>query len=73
MTVITNPAAHEARPTTEVVNASAHRAGPDSSSMNPKHRDGDTVDKVDQVSSVTLLGMAVVGAGAMLVLHWLVG
>lgn len=26
------------------------------------HRDGQTVDKVDQVSSVVLLGLAVIGA-----------
>ncbi|MET0531391.1 MAG: hypothetical protein ABW003_24170 [Microvirga sp.] len=73
MTVSTYPATDGGRPTTNVVNASANRAGPESTSMNPEYRVGDTVDKVDQVSSVTLLGMAIVGAVAMLALHWLVG
>lgn len=59
--------------TNDVLNASANRAGPESTSMDREHRVGNTVDKVDQVSSVTLLGMAIVGAVAMLALHWLVG
>lgn len=73
MTANTYPAADAGGPTNNVVNASANRAGLESTSMNPEHRDGNTVDKVDQVSSVTLLGMAIVGAVAMLALHWLVG
>lgn len=36
-----------------------HRGG---AANEPEHRVGNTVDKVDQVSSVTLLGMAVAGA-----------
>lgn len=28
----------------------------------PSHQQGQTVDRVDQVSSVTLLGLAVIGA-----------
>ncbi|MCJ2082767.1 hypothetical protein [Methylobacterium sp. J-090] len=73
MTVSTYPAADAGRPTNNVVNASANRAGAESTSMKSEHRVGNTVDKVDQVSSVTLLGIAIVGAVAMLALHWLVG
>lgn len=73
MTVSTYPTADAGRPATSAINASANRAGPESTSMRSEHRAGNTVDKVDQVSSVTLLGMAIVGAVAMLALHWLVG
>lgn len=73
MTTSTNPTADAGRPTNPVVNASANRAGPQSTSMNSEHREGNTVDKGDQMSSVTLLGMAIAGAVAMLALHWLVG
>jgi hypothetical protein len=59
--------------TNDVVNADANKAGPQSTSMERQHRAGDTIDKVDQVSSVTLLGFAIVGSGVMLVAHWLVG
>jgi hypothetical protein len=41
--------------------------------MNREHRVGNTVDQVDQVSSVTLLGFAVAGSIVMLAAHWLVG
>ena len=58
--------------TNDVVNADANKAGPQSTSMKGEHRAGDTVDKGDQVSSVTLLGFAIVGAGVMLVAHWLI-
>ncbi|KQP38374.1 hypothetical protein ASF49_05065 [Methylobacterium sp. Leaf104] len=51
----------------------ADRAGAASPSMNREHRLGLTVDQVDQVSSVTLLGMAVAGSMVMLATHWLVG
>jgi hypothetical protein len=59
--------------TNDVVNADANKAGTESTSMNREHRTGDTVDKGDQVSSVTLLGFAVVGSAVMLAAHWLVG
>ena len=59
--------------TNDVINADANKAGPESTSMERQHRAGDTVDKVDQVSSVTLLGFAIVGSGVMLVAHWLIG
>lgn len=59
--------------TNDVINADANKAGPESTSMRGDHRTGDTIDKVDQVSSVTLLGFAVVGSAVMLVAHWLVG
>ena len=63
-----------ATPTTnDVVNADANKAGTESTSMNREHRVGNTVDKVDQVSSVTLMGMAIVGSAVMLAAHWLVG
>ncbi|MGU3360359.1 hypothetical protein ACLBWX_08510 [Methylobacterium sp. M6A4_1b] len=51
----------------------ANRAGAAGTTMNREHRLGLTVDKVDQVSSVTLLGMAVAGSIVMLAAHWLVG
>lgn len=59
--------------TTDVFNASSNRAGPESTSMDREHRVGNTVDRVDQLSSVTLLGLAVAGAVVMLALHWVVG
>ncbi|MCJ2045397.1 hypothetical protein MKK58_12780 [Methylobacterium sp. J-078] len=59
--------------TNDVLGADAPRVGPEGATMNRAHRVGDTVDRVDQVSSVTLLGMAIVGAGVMLVAHWIVG
>jgi hypothetical protein len=59
--------------TNDVVNADANKAGTESTSMNREHRTGDTVDKGDQVSSVTLLGFAVAGSAVMLGAHWLVG
>jgi hypothetical protein len=59
--------------TNDVINADANKAGTESTSMNREHRTGDTVDKGDQVSSVTLLGFAVAGSAVMLGAHWLVG
>ena len=38
----------------------------------PEHRVGQDVDSVDQLSSVTLLGIAVLGAVASLISVWLV-
>ena len=59
--------------TLDVVNADSIPVGRQSSTIEPQHRAGDTVDKVDQVSSITLLGLAIVGAGVTLVFHWLLG
>lgn len=57
--------------THDVLNADANRAGPESTSMDREHRVGNTIDKVDQVSSVTLLGFAIAGSVVMLGAHWL--
>lgn len=65
--------ANPRQPTTDVLNADANRAGPESTSMSREHRIGNTVDQVDQVSSVTLLGFAIAGSAVMLTAHWLVG
>lgn len=47
--------------------------GPSGSGANkPEHRLGQDVDGVDQLSSVTLLGIAVGGAVTALLLVWLV-
>lgn len=73
MTVINHLDAVPRQTTTDVLNADANKAGPESTSMNREHRIGNTVDKVDQVSSVTLMGMAIAGSAVMLGAHWLVG
>jgi hypothetical protein len=73
MTTLTHLDANPHQTTTDVRNADANRAGPESTSMNREHRIGDTVDKGDQVSSVTLLGFAIAGAVVMLAAHWVVG
>ena len=36
-----------------------------------QHRVGQTVDTVDQASSLALLGLAIVGGGAAVLLEWL--
>ena len=59
--------------TNAVVNADSMKAGPESTSMKPEHRVGNTVDKVDQVSSVVLLGIAVTGAVLVTLSHLVVG
>ena len=59
--------------TVEVLNADSMKAGPESTSMNPAHRVGNTVDKVDQVSSITLLGFAVTGAVLVVLTHLVLG
>lgn len=56
----------------DIINADGNKAGLQSISMKREHRDGDTVDKGDQVSGVTLFGFAIVGASVMLVAHWLI-
>ena len=38
----------------------------------PVHRQGQDVDSVDQLSSVVLLGLALVGGAAAILLHWLI-
>jgi hypothetical protein len=73
MTVRVFPGPDELPATNDVVNADANKAGPESTSMERQHRAGDTVDKGDQVSSVTLLGFAIAGSAVMLMAHWLVG
>jgi hypothetical protein len=61
-------------PTTNgVVNNEANKAGLESTSVSGEHRTGDTIDKVDQVSRVTLLGVAAAGAAVMLGACWCVG
>lgn len=59
--------------TNKVVNADSMKAGPESTSMDPAHRVGNTVDKVDQVSSVTLLGFALTGAVLVVLTHMVIG
>lgn len=73
MTTLTHLDANPRQTTDPVLNADANRAGPESTSMKREHRVGNTVDKVDQVSSVTLLGMAVAGSAVMLLAHWVLG
>ena len=73
MTAINHLDAVPRQTTNDVLNADANKAGPESTSMNREHRIGNTVDKVDQVSSVTLMGMAIAGSAVMLGAHWLVG
>ena len=73
MTTLTHLDATPLQTTNDVRKADANRTGLDSTSMNREHRVGNTVDQVDQVSSVTLLGFAVVGSIVMLAAHWLVG
>ena len=73
MTARIYPGTESTPSTTDVINADANKAGTESTSMNLEHRTGDTVDKVDQVSSVTLMGMAIAGSAVMLGAHWLVG
>lgn len=73
MTAIDSRDTGPRRTTVDVLGADANRAGAPSTAMNRDHRVGDTVDKVDQMSSVTLLGMALVGSGVMLVAHWILG
>ena len=73
MTTLTHLDANPRQTATDVSEADADRAGAASPSMNREHRLGLTVDKVDQVSSVTLLGFAVAGSIVMLAAHWLVG
>jgi hypothetical protein len=38
----------------------------------PAHRQGQDVDSVDQLSSVVLLGLALAGGAAAILLHWLI-
>ncbi|WP_375409772.1 hypothetical protein [uncultured Methylobacterium sp.] len=59
--------------TNDVVNADSMKAGVESTSMDPAHRVGNTVDKVDQVSSITLLGFAVTGAVLVILTHLVLG
>jgi hypothetical protein len=73
MTARVYPGTNPIPTTNDVVNADANKAGVESTSMQGIHRAGDTVDKVDQLSSVTLLGLAIVGSAVMLTAHWLLG
>ncbi|GJD74103.1 hypothetical protein [Methylobacterium goesingense] len=73
MTALTHLDATPHQTTNAMLRTDASPVGPDGATMNRAHRIGDTIDTVDQVSSVTLLGMALVGAGVMLVAHWIVG
>ncbi|GJD96859.1 hypothetical protein [Methylobacterium iners] len=43
------------------------------SALEPRHRQGDTIDKVDQVSSLVLLAFALVGAAGAIAAHALLG
>ena len=51
------------------VNTTSASKGP---ANQPVHRQGQHVDSVDQLSSITLLGLAVIGAVAADLLLWLV-
>ncbi len=73
MTARVYPSTNPTPPTNAVVNADSMKAGPESTSMDPEHRVGNTVDKVDQVSSVTLLGFAVTGATLVILTHMVLG
>ena len=73
MTARSYPSTNPNPTTSNVVNADSMKAGPESTSMDPVHRVGDTVDKVDQVSSVTLLGFAVTGAVLVVLTHMVIG
>jgi hypothetical protein len=73
MTARVYPGTNSIPSTNDVINADANKAGLESTSMTREHRAGDTVDKVDQLSSVTLLGLAIVGSAVMLLAHWVVG
>lgn len=73
MTVRIFPGPDSLSSTQDVVNADSNQAGPESTSMEGQHRTGDTVDKGDQVSSVTLLGFAIAGSAVMLLAHWVIG
>ena len=52
------------------VNTSSASSGP---ANQPIHRQGQDVDSVDQVSSISLMGLAVTGAVVADLLLWLVG
>lgn len=41
------------------------------SAHDPRHHAGQSVDTVDQASSVHLLGLAIAGAAAVVLLEWL--
>ncbi len=43
------------------------------SARDPVHRQGDTIDKVDQLSSVVLLGFALAGAAVAIAAHMVLG
>ncbi|GJD93438.1 hypothetical protein [Methylobacterium iners] len=53
--------------------ANPNQTGHHSSALNADHRVGGTIDTADQLSSVTLLGLAVAGAAAAILLHALLG
>ena len=73
MTARSYPSTNPTPTTNNVVNADSMKAGPESTSMDPAHRVGNTVDKVDQVSSITLLGFAVTGAVLVVLTHLVLG
>ncbi|MCK2053746.1 hypothetical protein [Methylobacterium sp. 37f] len=73
MTTLTHLDAKPHQATSAIRDGGSSREGLDSTVMKREHRVGNTVDKVDQVSSVTLLGFTVAGSAVMLVAHWLVG
>ena len=73
MTARIQPIKNPTPTTNNVVNADSMKAGPESTSMEADHRIGDTINKVDQVSSITLLGFAVVGALSVVLIHALIG
>jgi len=73
MTARSYPSTNPNPTTIDVVNADSMKAGPESTSMDSSHRRGNTVDKVDQVSSITLLGFAVTGAVLAVLSHMVLG
>lgn len=62
----------DATPRQTTVDVDSTRVGSGSASMKPEHQVGNTVDKVDQLSSVTLMGMAIGGSAVMLTALWLI-
>ena len=50
-----------------------NQTGSETPTLNPSHMVGNTVDTVDQVSSVTLLGFAVTGAALVVLTQAVIG
>lgn len=67
------PSANPVPTTNEVLNANPNQTEVHSPAQAPEHNAGDTINKVDQLSSVTLLGLAVVGAATVVLIHHLIG